>query len=85
MFSLAYCEVCTETVAVLLCGVTVCTMHADSQFLNLGGTHLGSCTECFAAINSRATTVAVNSSTFTSPYTAPGSRYILAFEGERPC
>lgn len=59
-------------------------MHADSQFLHLGGAQSGGCTECFAAVNSRATSVAIKSSTFESPYRADGSRYILAFEGERP-
>ena len=81
---------CTSTVSARLrCGHALraelkVLMHADSTFLHLGGSQTGGCPDCSSAVNSRATAVSLSACTFKSPFSAAGSRYILANEGGCP-
>ena len=61
-------------------------MHADSQFLHLGGSEASNCPECSSAVSSRhlTTGVVLESCTFSTPFEGPGSRYIRAFAGSLP-
>ena len=58
-------------------------LHADSDFLHLGGSELSYCPICTAAVAARSpgTGVSLKSCSFRLPFEAPGSRYIRAFAG----
>lgn len=68
-----------ETASIL----SLACMHADSDFLHLGGSELSYCPICTAAVAARSpgTGVSLKSCSFRLPFEAPGSRYIRAFAG----